>query len=48
MHVNFEQPITTYELIAIILSVLALVIPAAKWVLTNSSKDQELIFSLLG
>ena len=32
MSINFEQPMTVYELIAIILSVFALVIPAIKWV----------------
>ena len=31
MPINFEQPMTTYELIAIILSVLALVFPALRW-----------------
>lgn len=31
MTINFEQPMTVYELIAIILSVLALIIPAIKW-----------------
>lgn len=31
MSFNFGQPITAYELIAIILSLLALIIPATKW-----------------
>ena len=31
MTINFEQPMTVYELIAIILSVFALIIPAIKW-----------------
>lgn len=31
MTINYEQPMTVYELIAIILSVLALIIPAIKW-----------------
>ena len=29
---NFDQPITTYEFIAIVLSVIALLIPVGKWI----------------
>lgn len=31
MNINFEQPMTVYELVAMVLSVLALIIPAIKW-----------------
>lgn len=31
MTINFEQPITAYELIAIILSLIALIVPVVKW-----------------
>lgn len=31
MTINFEQPITAYELIAIILSLVALIVPLLKW-----------------
>lgn len=44
MPINFEQPMTTYELIAIILSVLALVIPALKWVYDKFIKRLKIDF----
>ena len=44
MPINFEQPMTTYELIAIILSVLALVIPAIKWAYDKFIKRLKLDF----
>lgn len=44
MPINFEQPMTTYELIAIILSILALVIPALKWLYDKFLKRLEIDF----
>lgn len=44
MPINFEQPMTTYELIAIILSVLALVIPAIKWAYDKFIKRLKIDF----
>lgn len=32
MSINFEQPMTVYELIALILSVFALLVPVGKWI----------------
>lgn len=44
MPINFEQPMTTYELIAIILSVLALVFPVLKWVYDKFIKRLKIDF----
>lgn len=44
MSINFEQPMTVYELIAIILSVLALIIPAIKWVYDKFFKRLKIDF----
>lgn len=44
MPINFEQPMTTYELIAIILSILALVIPALKWLYDKFIKRLKIDF----
>ncbi len=44
MSINFEQPMTVYELIAIILSVLALIIPAIKWVYDKFIKRLKIDF----
>lgn len=44
MPINFEQPMTTYELVAIILSVLALIIPALKWVYDKFIKRLRIDF----
>lgn len=44
MPINFEEPITTYEIIAIILSILALVIPALKWVYDRFLKRLKIDF----
>jgi len=41
---NFEQPITTYELIAIILSGIALLIPAVKWIIDKLIKRLKFDF----
>ena len=41
---NFEQPITTYELIAIILSVIALLLPVGKWILDKLIKRLKFDF----
>lgn len=42
---NFEQPITTYELIAIAISVIALLIPVGKWIYDKFIK--KLMFDFL-
>lgn len=44
MSINFEQPMTVYELVAIVLSVLALVIPTIKWVYDKFFKRLKIDF----
>ena len=44
MPINFEQPMTTYELIAIILSVFALIIPVFKWAYDKFLKRLKIDF----
>lgn len=44
MPIDFEQPMTTYELIAIILSILALVIPVLKWIYDKLIKRLKIDF----
>jgi len=44
MSFNFEQPITAYELIAIILSVFALIIPLIKFVYNKLIKRLKIDF----
>lgn len=41
---NFEQPITTYEFIAIVLSVVAIVVPILKWVYDKFIKKLKIDF----
>lgn len=44
MNINFEQPMTVYELVAMVLSVLALIIPAIKWVYDKFFKRLKIDF----
>lgn len=44
MSINFEQPMTVYEFIAIVLSVLALVIPVVKWAYDKFFKRLKIDF----
>lgn len=44
MTINFEQPMTVYEIIAIILSALALVMPVVKWSYDKYLKRLEIDF----
>lgn len=44
MTVDFSQPITSYELLAIILAVLALAIPLIKWIYENCCKRLAIDF----
>ena len=44
MSINFEQPMTVYELIAIILSLIAFVIPAVKWLYDKYIKKLQFDF----
>lgn len=41
---NFDQPITTYELIAIIISVIALLVPVVKWIYDKLIKNLKFDF----
>ena len=44
MSINFEQPMTVYELVAIVLSGLALIIPAIKWAYDKFFKRLKIDF----
>ena len=48
MKIDFSQPITTYELIAIILAVLSLAIPAFKWLYNKYIKKAKIDFLPVG
>lgn len=44
MNINFEQPMTVYELVAMVLSALALIIPAIKWAYNKFFKRLNIDF----